>query len=95
MSSYRQKVLLDKSEFLCYKCITLVRDKMSNQEILEFRKRFKLSREDVASKLGVSAPTIWRWENNKCSPHKVLYNKLTKIMKGYINQARESISKKR
>lgn len=61
---------------------------MSNHQIMEFRKRFKLSREDLASKLGVSAPTIWRWENNKCSPHKVLWEKLTKIIEGYLAQAK-------
>lgn len=59
---------------------------MSDHEIRAFRNRFKLSREDLASKLGVSAQTIWRWEKERTNPHKVLWEKLDKIMKGYISQ---------
>jgi DNA-binding XRE family transcriptional regulator len=64
----------------------VIKGQMANNEIIKFRKRFKLSREDLASKLGVSAPTIWRWEKEISRPHKVLYDKLIKVMKRYITQ---------
>ncbi len=56
---------------------------MSNHEIIKFRKKHKLSREDLASKLGVSYMTIYRWEKGVSKPHKVLLEKLQRIMKGY------------
>ena len=56
---------------------------MGNGVIRKFRKKFNLSREDLASKLGVSWTTIYRWETNRVKPHKVLWDKLEKIMQGY------------
>ena len=56
---------------------------MANGKILGFRKKYNLSREDLASKLGVSWTTIYRWEKGLVKPHKVLREKLNKIMQGY------------
>ena len=56
---------------------------MSNGEIIAFRKKYNLSREDLASKLGVGVATIWRWEKGITKPHKILCEKLQRIMKGY------------
>jgi DNA-binding XRE family transcriptional regulator len=38
------------------------------QELQTLMRRYDLSREDVASRLGVSAMTIYRWENGKNLP---------------------------
>jgi len=38
------------------------------QELQALMRRHDLSREDVASKLGVSAMTIYRWESGKNLP---------------------------
>lgn len=56
---------------------------MANHVIRAFRTKWNLSREDLASKLGVSVMTVYRWEEKKARPHKVLLEKLHKIMKGY------------
>ena len=57
--------------------------------IKQFRKKYNLSREDLASKVGVSTQTIWRWENTRAKPHKVLQAKLEKIMEGYTAAEKE------
>jgi transcriptional regulator with XRE-family HTH domain len=38
------------------------------QELQALMRRYNLSREDVASKLGVSLMTIYRWEHGKNLP---------------------------
>ena len=53
------------------------------EEIKKFRKKYNLTREELAVKLGVSAPTIWRWEKGLSKPHKTFRAKLEKIMQGY------------
>ena len=55
-----------------------------NMNIKNFRKRFNLSREDVASKVGVSHMTIWRWEKGLVKNiNKVIKEKLDQVMKEY------------
>lgn len=56
---------------------------MSDGRIKSFRRKWKLSREDLASKIGVSWVTIYRWEKGLTNPHKVLREKLEKVMQGY------------
>jgi len=51
-------------------------------DIKRFRNKYHLSREDLASKVGVSVMTIYRWEKGT-KPHKVLKAKLKRIMEGY------------
>jgi len=46
--------------------------KTFHKEIANLRKKSKLSREKFASKIGVSAATIFRWENNTSIPDDVL-----------------------
>ena len=49
-----------------------------------FRKKNNLSREDLASKVGVSYMTIYRWERKLIrKPNKVIKEKLERIMRGY------------
>lgn len=38
------------------------------KEVGELMKKHKLSREDMASRLGVTMMTIYRWENGKTFP---------------------------
>jgi transcriptional regulator with XRE-family HTH domain len=38
------------------------------REIPDLMRKYKLSREDIASRLGVSMMTIYRWENGKTIP---------------------------
>lgn len=76
------KIFLDKTGFLCY---TFVEIKGGGRmDIKAFRKKYNLSREDLASKVGVSYMTIWRWEKGLINkPHKVIKEKLERIMRGY------------
>ena len=53
-------------------------------KIEEFRKKYNLSREDLASKVGVSYMTIYRWEKGIGSKrNKVIQEKLERVMRGY------------
>ena len=38
------------------------------QELQDLMRRFDLSREDVASRLGVSMMTVYRWQRGKAAP---------------------------
>ena len=52
--------------------------------IKSFRKKYKLSREDLASKVGVSYMTIYRWEKGFIkNPNKVIKEKMERVMRGY------------
>lgn len=53
--------------------------------IKSFRKKYNLSREDLASKIGVSYMTIYRWEKKGLikKPNKVIQEKLKRIMRGH------------
>lgn len=53
-------------------------------DIKGFRKKYKLSREDLASKVGISYITIYRWETNPPKkPNKVIKEKLERVMREY------------
>jgi DNA-binding transcriptional regulator YiaG len=49
------------------------------EEIRDLRKRFSLSRKKLGDMLGVTVPTIYRWENDYNEPYKPLRILLTKI----------------
>jgi DNA-binding XRE family transcriptional regulator len=53
-------------------------------DIRGFRKKYNLSREDLASKVGVSYMTIYRWETKPPKrQNKVIKEKLERIVRGY------------
>lgn len=55
-------------------------------DIKAFRKKYNLSREDLASKVGVSYMTIYRWEKGLIKkPNKVIREKLKRIIRGYVS----------
>lgn len=35
-----------------------------------FRERMDLSQQELADRLGVAYPTVWRWENGKMEPRR-------------------------
>ncbi len=41
------------------------RDTKIQEELLALRSKYNLSREDIASRLGISMMTVYRWENGK------------------------------
>jgi len=41
-------------------------------DIKDFRTTYKVTREDIASRLGVSYKTVERWETGKVKPRKVI-----------------------
>jgi len=52
--------------------------------IKEFRNKYHLSREDLASKVGISWMTIYRYEEDLIKkPNRVIKEKLDRIMRGY------------
>jgi len=52
--------------------------------IKKFREKYSLSREDLASKIGVSYMTIFRWETTPPKrPHKIIQEKLSQIVKEF------------
>jgi len=55
---------------------------MTGEQIIKAREKLKLTREDLASKVGVTITTIIRWEKNKVIPHKVFQKKLIQILEG-------------
>ena len=54
--------------------------------IKELRKKCKLSREDLASKLKVSAQTIYRWEETDAIPHQIFQEKMKRIFSALENK---------
>lgn len=53
-------------------------------DIKAFRKKYNLSREDLASKVGISYMTIYRWEIKPPKrPNKVIKEKLERVIRGY------------
>ncbi len=47
--------------------------------IKKLRKQNGWTVEDVASKVGVSAITVYRWESGKAKPHRTFQKKLEEI----------------
>lgn len=48
-------------------------------KVREIRLEMGLTQEQFAAKLGVSFPTVNRWENQKAKPSPLAYQKLQKI----------------
>jgi len=48
-------------------------------DILAFRERFNLTREELASMLGVSWMSIYRWEKGKVKPRLIALKGLERI----------------
>ena len=46
----------------------------------ELREKKGLTREDLASRIGVSVVSIYNWENEKIKMHKVFQKKIEKIL---------------
>lgn len=67
---------------------------MSNSEemlasrIREIRLQMGLTQEQFASKLGVSFPTVNRWENQKAKPSPLAIQKLQKLFLNYRGKNR-------
>ncbi len=61
----------------------------TNRTIAEFlrsiRKHLKLSQEKFASRLGITFPTISRWENGRAKPSPLGWKQVKKLVKE-INQ---------
>jgi putative transcriptional regulator len=50
------------------------------QHVLEIRLEMGLTQEQLAAKLGVSFPTVNRWENKKTKPSPLAVQKLQKLL---------------
>lgn len=50
------------------------------QHVLEIRLEMGLTQEQFAAKLGVSFPTVNRWENKKTKPSPLAIQKLQKLL---------------
>jgi DNA-binding transcriptional regulator YiaG len=54
--------------------------------ILELRQRLGLTQEQFAARLGVTFPTVNRWENRRAKPSRIAL----KLIKGMLEQMGES-----
>ena len=52
---------------------------MDISKLRELREQNGLSREELAVKLKVSTQTIYRWEEEKVTPHPIFMEKLNRI----------------
>jgi len=50
--------------------------------IKQLRRHLGLSQEKLAAKLGVSFPTIYRWEHNRAKPSPLALQKIEELLKG-------------
>jgi len=50
-----------------------------NMDVLALRKKFKLTREDLGSMLGVSSMAIYRWEKGKAKPRLIALKGLERV----------------
>lgn len=55
---------------------------MEAEQIKELRARLKLTQEEMARVLGVSYPTIGRWESGKFKPSRLAIDRLLQLQKG-------------
>jgi len=58
-------------------------------DITTLRTTYKLTREDIASKLGVSYKTVERWETGETKPRKVIQMALSTLVRQLKQQGRE------
>jgi putative transcriptional regulator len=66
------------------------------QHVLEIRLEMGLTQEQFAAKLGVSFPTVNRWENKKTKPSPLAIQKLQKLLSALKKKkcaSQESIEK--
>ena len=61
------------------------------QHVLEIRLEMGLTQEQFAAKLGVSFPTVNRWENKKTKPSPLAIQKLQKLL--FALQKKKSASR--
>ncbi len=52
---------------------------MNNKEILELRKKLKLTQHELADKLKVEAITVSRWERGQCRPSQQAQRQLNRL----------------
>lgn len=57
-------------------------------DIKTFRRTYKVTREDIASRLGVSYKTVERWETGEVKPRKVIHMALTTLAHQLNKQSR-------
>jgi DNA-binding transcriptional regulator YiaG len=48
-------------------------------DVLSLRKRFKLTREDLGSMLGVSSMSVYRWEKGRAKPRLIALKGLERV----------------
>lgn len=85
-----QKALKDKP-MLSLKDGPINEENIANH-IREIRLELGLTQEQFATKLGVTFPTVNRWENQKAKPSPLAIQKLTKLFKNL--QRKQKSSKK-
>ncbi len=63
-------------------------EKIIPSKIREIRLEMGLTQEQFAAKLGVSFPTVNRWENQKAKPSPLAIQKLQKLFSNYKRKDR-------
>jgi len=56
-------------------------DRMKKRAIKFWRRRAKLSRAEFARRLGVSEPTVWRWEEKGVRPHAMMEREIERVLR--------------
>jgi len=59
-------------------------------DIKTLRSTFKMTREDIASRLGVSYKTVERWETGEVKPRKVIQMALLTLVRQLDQESRAS-----
>ena len=57
--------------------------------VKELRNRLGLTQEKLAAKLGVTFPTVNRWENNKAKPSPLALKQLEEFLHGLGDKGRD------
>ena len=68
--------------------VMLDSEKIIHIKIREIRLEMGLTQEQFAAKLGVSFPTVNRWENQKAKPSPLAIQKLQKLFSNYKRKDR-------
>ncbi len=63
-------------------------DKKISYDIREVRLEMGLTQEQFAAKIGVSFPTVNRWENQKAKPSPLALQKLQKLLSAFKKKSR-------
>ena len=64
--------------------------KQIDQQVRKLRLEMGLTQEQFAVKLGVSFPTINRWENKKAKPSPLALQKLQKFIMAFKKKSKDS-----